>query len=371
MSAVPDLPPLLTLLKLYLCDGHYESIAYALFTTVLMAREQQLIERIFRAFPSRGDAALRVRLGDDAAVIRSRGRFEWVITTDAFLENVHFLSRLHSPASVGYKALARATSDLAAMGARPRYFFLNLALPHARTGKWLAQFLQGMARAAGKFGLTLAGGDTTRYPQVTVNLTVLGQIARGRAVLRSGAQPGDLICVSGTLGAAELGLQALLRVTRAKIHLATALQRHLRPEPRLALGEWLARSGIASAMIDLSDGLSTDLRHVCEASGVGAEVWPGKIPRPALPAPLRNLNLDPLELALHGGDDYELLFTVSPRRTRRLPAAFHNLPLTVIGKITGGKKVRLVRASGSSRILPPRGWDPFRRWDSGKPGGRT
>lgn len=352
------------------CDTQYESIAGALVTTVLMVSEQQLIERIYRAFPSRGGTGLRVGLGDDAAVIRPRGPDEWVITTDAFMENVHFLSQLHPPDAVGYKALARATSDLAAMGARPRYFFLNLALPPGRAGKWLLKFLQGMARAAEKFGLTLAGGDTTRYPEVAINLTVLGQIACGRAVPRSGAQPKDVICASGILGAAELGLQAALRRARGKMHPASTLRRHLWPEPRLALGQWLARRRMATAMIDLSDGLSTDLGHVCEASRVGAQLWLEKIPKPEIPASLRNLKLDPLELALHGGDDYELLFTVPPRLAKHLPAVFHGLPITAIGEIVLKKEVRLISASGSSRILPQGGWDPFRRRVSRKPGGR-
>jgi thiamine-monophosphate kinase len=326
-----------------------------------MASERQLIERVWRALPSQGGADLRVGVGDDAAVIRPRGGADWVVTTDGFLENVHFLPRFHPPGAVGYKALARATSDLAAMGARPRYFLLSLALPEARTGRWLDRFLHGMASAARRFGLVLAGGDTTRYSHVAINLTVLGQIASGRAVLRSGARPGDQLCVSGTLGEAELGLQVLLRGLGRQKQSKSLLRRHFQPEPRLALGEWLARNRIATAMIDLSDGLSTDLAHLCEASGVGARVWSEKIPKPVIPASFRRLKVDPLALALHGGDDYELLFTVPPRLARRLPPSFQSLPISVIGEITSKRETRLINPAGGSKFLRAGGWDPFRR----------
>ena len=172
-----------------------------------MVSEDQLIERVRRKFPSTADG-LRAGIGDDAAVIRPAGRAEWVVTTDAFLENVHFLRHAHPPKAVGYKALARATSDLAAMGARSRYFLLTLALPLSCTKKWLDEFLDGMALAARRFGLILVGGDTTKYPTVVVSLTVIGEIDPGRAILRSGARSGDLICVSGKLGEAEAGSAA-------------------------------------------------------------------------------------------------------------------------------------------------------------------
>src|SRR5258706_9523337 len=150
-----------------------------------MASERHLIERAAQKLRARSGGGLRVGIGDDAAVMHPRGRTEWVLTTDAFLENVHFLLRAHPPEDVGYKALARATSDLAAMGARPLYFLLSLALPTGCTGKWYDDFLEGMARAARAFGLTLAGGDTTRSTLAAVNLTIVGEIERGRAVLRS------------------------------------------------------------------------------------------------------------------------------------------------------------------------------------------
>jgi thiamine-monophosphate kinase len=331
-----------------------------------MASERQLIERVARSLPSQVGAGLRVGIGDDAAVIRARAGLEWVLTTDAFLENVHFLPRVHPPQAVGYKALARATSDLAAMGARPRYFLLSLALPPSCTGKWFDRFLKGMSRAAHSFGLVLAGGDTTSNPQAAINLTVIGEVVPGRAVLRSGARPGDMICVSGTLGEAELGLRSLHQGLRVRRKWQGLLQKHQYPEPRLALGAWLARNGKATAMIDTSDGLSTDLTHLCEASGVGAKVWAAKIPKVAVPSDLQKFGLDPLRLALDGGEDYELLFTVPRRQARHLPRAVRGVPITIIGEITQERQILLMDDAGRKRTLRAQGWDPFRKSGNSK-----
>ncbi len=310
-----------------------------------MDSERYLIERVARKLPSRFGGGLRLGIGDDAAVIRPRKGTEWVLTTDAFLENVHFLPQVHPPEVVGYKALARATSDLAAMGARPRYFLLSLALPPSWTGKWFDRFLEGMSRAARTFGLVLAGGDTTRNPLVAINLTVIGEVAPGRAVLRSGARPGDLICVSGKLGEAELGLRILQRGW-GKRTWKRLLRKHFYPEPRLALGEWLAENRMATAMIDTSDGLSTDLAHLCEASGVGARVWANRIPQVAVPSDMQKLGLEPLRLALDGGEDYELVV--------------RGVPITIIGEITRERHILLMDDAGRTRALPAQGWDPFR-----------
>jgi len=336
-----------------------------------MVSEDQLIERVRLLFHScrartpRGkrpkDAVLRIGIGDDAAVLRPGPGTEWVITTDSFLENVHFLRKVHPPKAVGYKALARATSDIAAMGARARYFFLTLGLPDSCTGRWLDDFIAGMAFAARRFGLILAGGDTTKYPVVVTSLTVLGEIDRGKAILRSGARPGDLLCVSGRLGEAELGLRLIQRKLHKEQSWTKLLKKHFYPEPRLALGEWLAARRLATSMIDTSDGLSTDLSHICKASGVGALVREAKIPGARIPEGLQWLGLDPLDLALHGGEDYDLLFTVPRKLGSRIPRTLEGVPLTVIGEITKSRKVLVVDANGNSKPLQPRGWDPFRR----------
>jgi thiamine-monophosphate kinase len=257
-----------------------------------MDTEAQLIERITRAVPSRtdsftrpgkGGASLRLGIGDDAAVLAPDPRRDLIWTCDAFLEGIHFLGNTHPPDSVGFKSLVRATSDIAAMGGVPRLFLLTLALPAKRTGLWLDQFLTGMGRAARSLRVRLAGGDTTRAPLVFISVAVLGDIASGLAIPRSGARPGDLIYVSGRLGRAQLGLELIrrgaVRWKSADQQLRRLLQPHLYPKIRLELGAWLARHDVASAMIDISDGLSTDLGHVCTESGVGARVWAERIPR--------------------------------------------------------------------------------------------
>ncbi len=327
----------------------------------LMTTEGKLIERILRRVPSRGrGAGLRIGAGDDAAVLRPRRGAEWVLTCDTFLENVHFLGPIHPPQAVGYKALARATSDLAAMGAVPRLFLLSLALPAHRATAWFGGFLTGMARAARRFGLVLAGGDTAQSATIAISVTVLGEVAPGRAALRSRARPGDLLCVSGRLGAAQLGLELVLRGMYRERRWRSLLGPHLSPPLRLALGQWLARERLVSAMIDTSDGLSTDLQHLCRSSGVGARLWADRVPAVRVPPALRERGFDPLELALHGGEDYELLFTVPRRLSGRIPKAYRGVSLTQIGEIVRGRAMVLVEKDGRESPLKPRGWDHFR-----------
>jgi thiamine-monophosphate kinase len=329
-------------------------------------REAQLIERIARAVPSvrgaRGWGKLRLGMGDDAAVIGAGGRRDWVLSCDASLDGIHFRSESYPADSVGYKALVRAASDLAAMGAEPRLFLLTLALPAARTGKWLDGLLRGMGRAARELGMRLAGGDTTRSDKVSISITVVGAIARGLAITRSGARPGDLIYVSGRLGRAALGL-ALWEARRTSRSWASLLAPHLYPKIRIELGAWLARHRLASAMMDISDGLSSDLARLCKASGVGARLAAERIPCVAIPpAAARALRLrppDPLRMALHGGEDYELLFTVPERNLKRLRSAPRFAECTAIGEIEPGLGTTLVGRAGDERRLPGLGWDPF------------
>jgi len=329
-----------------------------------MTTENKLIERILDRLPSHARLARRVGLrigaGDDAAVFSQPRGAEWVLTCDAFLENVHFLAPVHPPQAVGFKALARATSDLAAMGAAPRFFLLTLALPAHRATRWLDGFLAGMARAARRFGLVLAGGDTAQSATVAISVTVLGEVARGRAALRSGARPGDMLYVSGRLGAAQLGLELVLRGMHRERRWQPLLRPHLYPPVRLALGQWLSRRRAISAMIDISDGLSTDLWHLCQSSRVGARLWAERIPAVHVPPALRARGFDPLKLALHGGEDYELLFSVPRRLSRWLPKVNRGVSITPIGEIVRGRAMVLMGSDGRSAPLMPRGWDHFR-----------
>jgi thiamine-monophosphate kinase len=324
--------------------------------------EDELIERIRRRIPSSEGGALRLGIGHDAALIHS-GRRDWVVTCDQFLEGVHFLAEKHPAASVGYKALARATSDVVAMGAQPRFFLLSMALPRDRTGAWLSGLLSGMARASRAFGLRLAGGDTARAvgkeARIVINLMVLGE-APGRGVPgRAGAKPGHRIFVTGILGRAQLGLELLLRglAGRRNRGLLTA---HYYPVLPLDLGLWLGRNHLPSAMMDISDGLSTDLARLCAASGVGARIYADRIPAMTVPRSLpRGIAATPLTLALHGGEDYGLLFTVPRRMLRRIPRNFGRTRITSIGEIVPGSKVRIVGADGKASTLAPGGWDHF------------
>jgi thiamine-monophosphate kinase len=242
------------------------------------------------------------------------------------------------------------------MGGRPRCFLLNLALPAVATGKWLKGFLGGLRRAAKSLDCILAGGDTTRNERILISVTVVGEIRESREVLRSGAQPGDLLYVSGALGEAEYGLR-LVKKTAGRIDPGNAgMRKHLYPEARVELGCWLAEKKLATAMMDVSDGLSVDLPRLCAASRVGAVVNTDE-----LPAAHGMERESARQLALHGGDDYELLFSVSPARASLLPAKFRGLRITKIGEITVRRGVRIVGNAGKPESLLAGGWDPFRR----------
>lgn len=318
--------------------------------------ENALVAQIERTFGSARAKFPVGKLGDDAALWSPSPGHETILTCDWFLEGSHFLRSKHPPDAVGWKCLARAVSDIAAMGGTPRCFLLSLALPSTLTGKWLSSFLRGLRRASGGLGCGLAGGDTTRQEQVLVSITVVGEIRGRRAILRSRARPGDHVFVSGTLGEAELGLRKLHRTHGMAKATDAALRKHLYPQPRLALGQWLAESRLATAMMDLSDGLSTDLPRLCSSSRVGARINANSLPATSLVK-----TADAQELALHGGDDYELLFTVGARNAKRMPRFFHGLRLTPIGEITRDRAILLKAAGGEAKPLHPGGWDPFRK----------
>ncbi len=320
------------------------------------------IRRQFTARPSNVGQGLVSGIGDDAAVLQVGKNTFQVISSDAFIEGNHFLRRFHHPEEVGYKALARAVSDLAAMGAMPAFFLMNLALPKTCSEVWLNRFLQGMSEAAKKFAISLIGGDTTRpllRPVFSVNLTVIGETRGYSPLLRSGAQPGDFLYISGQVGAAALGLEMVRRGQGRTQWASRILQKHLRPEPRLKLGAWLAMNRLATAMIDTSDGLSSDLANLCHAGRVGATVNWEKLPKVIVPSRLKLSPQKVRALCLHGGDDYELLFAVSPRNKKKIPPSFGGAPLTLIGQITSGKKLFIQEATGA-RDLHPEGWDPLR-----------
>jgi thiamine-monophosphate kinase len=293
-------------------------------------------------------------IGDDCAVIRIPRGHEALVTTDFSLENVHFRRAWHPPESVGHRCLARGLSDIAAMGGQPLAAFLSLALPRSLPQGWVDGFVRGLLKLATEFKVSLAGGDTAQSPAgILADIVVLGSVPKGRALLRSGARPGDRIYVTGELGGSAAALKLLSR--RGKINPAD-FQRHFYPLPRVEAGRFLREKGLASAMIDISDGLSTDLGHICEESGVGAEVDTVAIPVAVIGKPGREV--DP-RFALHGGEDYELLFT-APRGSR-VPARIAGVAVRPIGHVTRGRGVFLRERDGVKREMVAKGWEHFKK----------
>jgi thiamine-monophosphate kinase len=299
--------------------------------------EQTLVEALRRRASTGGEHASGVVLGigDDCAIFRPRSGDELLLTTDMLIEGTHFQRGTHSAGDAGWKALARGLSDIAAMGGEPRFCLVSLALAPWCDSRWVNGFFRGLLALARRTGTVLAGGDLSHARQVACDVVVCGSAPRGSALRRSTARAGDAIYVSGLHGGSALGLEA----RRGK-----AWRRHLRPEPRLALGRYLRERVHASAAMDLSDGLSLDLHRLCLASGMSAEI---EAP-PLFPGAT-------LEQALHGGEDYELLFTAPPKR--KVPGEFDGVPLTRIGTMRKGQAGRVMLCGES---LPPLGYDHFR-----------
>ena len=308
-------------------------------------------------------------VGDDAAVFRQRAGFDTVITADMLVEGVDFRlgAGWSSARDLGHKALAVSLSDVAAMGARPLFCLLSVGVPRARWRAGFAEeFYRGVLDVAGPFGVRVIGGDTSRTPaHVVVDSVVLGETRKGRAVTRGGARAGDQIFVTGSLGGAAAGLRILER--RAERNRRTRDERALvtrqkRPTPRVEWGALLGEEGLATALIDLSDGLSSDLAHVCRESGVGARIESALLPLDARLAAAGFDADEALALALDGGEDFELLFTVSPRKLSRLPREVAGVPVARVGEVTAARgRVTLVGGDGRARRLRPGGFEHFRR----------
>jgi thiamine-monophosphate kinase len=301
------------------------------------ASECDWIERIRARVKLPRGTGIVLGIGDDCAIFRPRSAKEDLLfTTDMLIEDIHFRRATHSAAEVGWKALARGLSDIAAMGGEPRFCLLSLALPVDFAADWADVFYRGLLQLAGRAGAPLAGGDFGRAAKIMCDIVVCGAVPRGAALRRDGAHAGDAIYVSGRLGGSALGL--------ARGPRSAAWRRHTRPEPRLALGRFLRTSLHATAAIDLSDGLSLDLRRLCLAAKLCARIS----------APPCYPGADILQ-ALHGGEDYELLFTAPPET--RVPRAFRGVPLTRIGTMCKGR-AGAVELDG--RPLEPLGYDHLR-----------
>lgn len=328
--------------------------------------EDELIAAITRLLSDEQPGVV-LGVGDDAAVLEP-GRGQQVLTTDLLLEGVHFERASISAHDLGAKAITVNVSDVAAMGGSPRAAVAGIGLPPDIEASWVMELYGGMRDACAEYALSLVGGDTNRVDLVVVSVTVVGEVAPGRAVTRSGARVGDAIVVTGALGAAAGGL-ALSRADPATMTAALSspwgralLDALARPVARVGEGQTLAQSG-AHAMMDLSDGLSKDLSRLCRASGVGARLDLAAVPvSEALRAGAPSLGVDALELALGGGEDYELVATLAPSDAEAARRVLHErfgVTLTTVGTIIEGEGVLAVDGDGRETPLGSKGWDHF------------
>ncbi len=311
--------------------------------------EKDLIKRI-RRLAGKGPAVI-TGIGDDAAVLRMAPDHDILVTTDFSIEKVHFRRDWHQPGVVGWRCLTRGLSDIAAMGGEPQAAFLSLAVAGDVPQNWVDKFLSGLLALAKEVHVPLAGGDLAQAASgIQADIVVVGSVPRGTAVLRSGAKPGDQIYVSGALGGSAM---ALSRLADSQL-LGAEYSAHFRPRARLAVGQWLRLHQLPSAMIDISDGLSTDLDHICQESRVGAEIEIDAIPRARWGKEAKR-TVD-LAFALHGGDDYELLFTSA----QSVPPEIEGVPVTRIGRMTTSAGMRLIDSNAKMTLLEPGGWEHFR-----------
>lgn len=316
-----------------------------------MIKERGLIQQIRRTAASSVNKAVRQGIGDDCAILRLNPGHELLVTTDLCIEDVHFRRAWHPATAVGHRCLTRSLSDIAAMGGEPLACFLSLGLPANLPQVWVNGFLRGLMALVRRFKVQLAGGDVSSAPQITADIIVTGQVPSGTAILRSGANPGDRIYVTGSLGGSAATLKQFVAGKAIK---PTKSSPYFYPTPRLKVGSWLRKNRMATSMIDLSDGISVDLAHICIESGVATLLASNKIPVAK--------NAD-LELALHGGEDYELLFT-APKRAK-IPPQIAGARITEIGEVRNRKDyssaIQVLGDNGKVRPLPQGGWEHFAR----------
>jgi thiamine-monophosphate kinase len=325
------------------------------------AGEDSLINLFKNRYPATGPL-IRKGIGDDAAVVRlPKAREFLVITSDMLMEGIDFHRHWITARLLGRKSISVNLSDLAAMGARPRFFTVSLAITPDIPKQWILDFHDGLTEKAGAFGAQLVGGDLSgAQAHIAISVTAIGESLNRKVVYRSGGKPGDLLYVTGTLGRASAGLMLLQKQQTRGRHRAEALRAHRDPEPRCEAGEWLSQSGLASCMMDLSDGLSADLPRICAASGVGADIRLQDLP---IFKESASWGGNPIELALHGGEDYELLFAVPRSKAGRLEKSYpSNLPpITCVGKLTAASgKIWITDQTMKHTPLPRHGWDHFK-----------
>ena len=316
--------------------------------------ERELISAIRKDF-SGSRQGLILGIGDDAAVVKG-GRKSFILTKDMLFEDVHFISSLHPPYLLGRKSLNVNLSDIAAMGGEPRYALLGLGFPPRADSGWVNEYFSGFKSAADEWGVALIGGDLSQSKKIAISVTVVGE---GRNIIqRRGAKPGHLLFVSGSLGDAKQGFLLLRRGIKLKQdeRADPLIKAFLDPVPRIRLAREISRRKLASSMIDISDGLSVDLNHLCQESGCGAEVDQEKLP---LSTELRFWQRRPYEIALHGGEDYQLLFSVSPENQKDISGLQKRYRITLIGRMSRKKGIYLVNKRGEKKQLKIKGYQHF------------
>jgi thiamine-monophosphate kinase len=341
--------------------------------------EFEFLDRLRRQTDSRRHSPrILTGIGDDASVIRETANRDLIVTTDLLVEGVDFYANAIPARLLGHKALAVSLSDIAAMGARPLWAFLSIGMPRERwEGQFKDEFFEGYLALADHFGVSLSGGDVSETRSgIVIDSIVLGEVDSRAAVKRSGARHGDQIFVTGTLGGAAAGLKLIEMGARSEPRhigvgggpildsddhsIQSLLLRQLRPEPRIGWGIILGEQRLATSMIDISDGFSSDLQHLCKESNAGAWIDASLIP---LDDDVKRLcgrrALDPLALALHGGEDFELLFTVAAENVPRLPKKVDGVPISHLGEITNAKQIVKLKEKGREWDLRPEGYVHF------------
>ena len=310
-------------------------------------KERDLIAAIQARANAGANPSLLCGIGDDCAVTRKDDTDVLLYSIDTLVESVHFDRSFHPPELLGKKCVSVNVSDIAAMGGEPRFLLFSLGLPVGFDEKWVLSLSDGVAKACSRYGCTLIGGDTVASPGgITISLCVIGEMAAEKVLYRHGARAGDIIYVSGHLGRAAAGLELLKNDMGGLDRFTDLCQAHLDPGARVALGKRLAASGVVHAMMDLSDGLATDLAHLCAKSGLGAIVYQEKLPDdPLLEQAAEMLGQESLSWKISGGEDYELLFTAPSHATKKLQEQVAETGdlLYPVGTMTTGKGVTLVR----------------------------
>ncbi len=328
--------------------------------------ERALI-RLIREKSSTSAPDLIQGIGDDCAVFGSPEAGQWLITTDTLVDHVHFDRHWHPPELLGRKSIAVNLSDIAAMGGRPRFVLLSLCLPPSLASDWLQCWLSGVSAILAEYGCILIGGDTVRGRELVISVTVIGEAACNHILYRSGARPGDIVYVSGPLGSAAAGLALFQRAKKEGTPSGqwpkwqALLDAHLNPAPQVDLGQQLGLSGCVTSMQDISDGLATDLAHICHESGIGSILYEERLPcLPSLDSAAIFLATEKLDLLLKGGEDYQLLFTVPPDRKKELEMQLLSTPhhqIYPIGTIIEGQGVLLEKNDGTRSDITFKGYE--------------